>query len=279
MLFRSGRLDVYRQICFFTLVLYSAGLNEWIRMLYWNFQAPHCLLLFVKTGHSSTKLAELDTELDELISVVVGQDDHEPSLAKKLPPNEKNQVRLRTEDLVDFGPVYRCLHIHSVLNERAEFERHYCAQRRKQCQLSLSLTPNQQVSDIRSDLIAAFFSVTWTKLIGVNIVEFQVWTLSSFLHRSRRYKNSNVTLTTRKITNNHHNWCTAVYLLCYIVIKCHSLSWITWSWLGTCLSLGESWTSMNEESRVWNSLALLGRWWDSQRDYTVTAWVLSQNVL
>ncbi|CAH8486751.1 unnamed protein product [Schistosoma turkestanicum] len=56
-----------------------------------------------------------------------------------------NKTFSKVEDLVDFGPVYRCLHIHSVLNERAEFERHYCAQRRKQCQLILSLSPNQQV--------------------------------------------------------------------------------------------------------------------------------------
>ncbi|THD20711.1 Exocyst complex component [Fasciola hepatica] len=97
-------------------------------------------------GHSPAKLAELDTELDELISVAAGQGDREPRPANKLPPNERNLVRLRTEDLVDFGPVYRCLHIHSVLHERAEFERHYCAQRRKQCQLSLSLTPNQQAN-------------------------------------------------------------------------------------------------------------------------------------
>ncbi|VEL35199.1 unnamed protein product [Protopolystoma xenopodis] len=47
------------------------------------------------------------------------------------------------EELVDFGPVYRCLHVHSVLNEQADFERHYCSQRRKQCQLSLSLSPAQ----------------------------------------------------------------------------------------------------------------------------------------
>lgn len=51
----------------------------------------------------------------------------------------------KCEDMVDFGPVYRCLHIHSVLRERAEFERYYCSQRRKQWQLSLSLSPKEQV--------------------------------------------------------------------------------------------------------------------------------------
>lgn len=83
----------------------------------------------------------------------ITNDDHgEPEMTIKTQINVNNdgnccnRTYSKVEDLVDFGPVYRCLHIHSVLNERAEFERHYCTQRRKQCQLILSLSPNQQVS-------------------------------------------------------------------------------------------------------------------------------------
>uniref|UniRef100_A0A183T975 Exocyst complex component 6 n=1 Tax=Schistocephalus solidus TaxID=70667 RepID=A0A183T975_SCHSO len=50
------------------------------------------------------------------------------------------------EDVVNFGPVYRCLHIYAVSGERAEFEHYYFTQRKKQCQLILSLSPSQQVS-------------------------------------------------------------------------------------------------------------------------------------
>lgn len=49
------------------------------------------------------------------------------------------------ENLINFGPIYRCLHIHSVSGERSEFEQYYFTQRRKQCQLILSLSPSQQV--------------------------------------------------------------------------------------------------------------------------------------
>ena len=49
------------------------------------------------------------------------------------------------ENLINFGPIYRCLHIHSISGERSEFEQYYFTQRRKQCQLILSLSPSQQV--------------------------------------------------------------------------------------------------------------------------------------
>ena len=42
------------------------------------------------------------------------------------------------QDLVDFSPVYRCLHIYSVLGGKETFETYYRKQRRKQARLSLS---------------------------------------------------------------------------------------------------------------------------------------------
>jgi hypothetical protein len=36
---------------------------------------------------------------------------------------------------VDFSPVYRCLHIYTVLGERDEFEKYYRKQRRQQSNL------------------------------------------------------------------------------------------------------------------------------------------------
>ncbi|CAI2726138.1 unnamed protein product [Schistosoma spindalis] len=106
----------------------------------------------------NTNTDSLDNELEMLTQIVTNKnhswitnDDHgetEITIKTQINVNDDNccnRTYSKVEDLVDFGPVYRCLHIHSVLNERAEFERHYCTQRRKQCQLILSLSPNQQV--------------------------------------------------------------------------------------------------------------------------------------
>uniref|UniRef100_A0A6I8NTV2 Exocyst complex component n=1 Tax=Ornithorhynchus anatinus TaxID=9258 RepID=A0A6I8NTV2_ORNAN len=47
-----------------------------------------------------------------------------------------------TQDLVDFSPVYRCLHIYSVLGARETFENYYRKQRRKQARLVLQPPSN-----------------------------------------------------------------------------------------------------------------------------------------
>ncbi|GAA49636.1 Exocyst complex component 6B [Clonorchis sinensis] len=88
----------------------------------------------------------LEKELDELRLVAADCCDEDGGVTCSTTSSKCIPAHLRMEDLVDFGPVYRCLHIHTMLNERPEFERYYCAQRRKQCQLSLSLTMNQQTS-------------------------------------------------------------------------------------------------------------------------------------
>ncbi|XP_074760338.1 exocyst complex component 6B isoform X8 [Athene noctua] len=46
------------------------------------------------------------------------------------------------QDLVDFSPVYRCLHIYSVLDARETFENYYRKQRRKQARLVLQPPSN-----------------------------------------------------------------------------------------------------------------------------------------
>merc|ERR550539_2324465 len=54
---------------------------------------------------------------------------------------------LSAPDLVDFGPVYRCLHIYTVLGERETYERYYRKQRAQQCTLTLT-PPNNMHEDI-----------------------------------------------------------------------------------------------------------------------------------
>ncbi|XP_056612461.1 exocyst complex component 6B [Triplophysa dalaica] len=51
--------------------------------------------------------------------------------------NEEADKVSGAQDLVDFSPVYRCLHIYSVLGARDTFENYYRKQRRKQARLVL----------------------------------------------------------------------------------------------------------------------------------------------
>ncbi|VDD76357.1 unnamed protein product [Mesocestoides corti] len=75
-------------------------------------------------------------------------------------PDTKNNI----EALINFGPIYRCLHIHSVSGERSEFEQYYFTQRRKQCQLILSLSPSQQ-SSLRN------YSEFFSRVVGFFLVD------------------------------------------------------------------------------------------------------------
>uniref|UniRef100_A0A8K9V345 Exocyst complex component n=1 Tax=Oncorhynchus mykiss TaxID=8022 RepID=A0A8K9V345_ONCMY len=51
---------------------------------------------------------------------------------------------LTAQDLVDFSPVYRCLHIYTVLGDRETFENYYRKQRKKQARLVLQPQSNMQ---------------------------------------------------------------------------------------------------------------------------------------
>ena len=53
---------------------------------------------------------------------------------------------LSAQDLVDFSPVYRCLHIYTVLGERDTFEKYYRKQRLQQSRLTLQQPSNMHES-------------------------------------------------------------------------------------------------------------------------------------
>uniref|UniRef100_A0A8C8A4R8 Exocyst complex component n=1 Tax=Oryzias sinensis TaxID=183150 RepID=A0A8C8A4R8_9TELE len=54
---------------------------------------------------------------------------------------------LTAQDLVDFSPVYRCLHIYTVLGDRETFENYYRKQRKKQARLVLQPQANMSYCD------------------------------------------------------------------------------------------------------------------------------------
>nr|XP_033467399.1 exocyst complex component 6 isoform X3 [Epinephelus lanceolatus] len=55
---------------------------------------------------------------------------------------EADEEILTAQDLVDFSPVYRCLHIYTVLGDRETFESYYRKQRKKQARLVLQPQAN-----------------------------------------------------------------------------------------------------------------------------------------
>ena len=44
---------------------------------------------------------------------------------------------LSASDIVDFSPVYKCMHIFGLVGSRVEFETYYRSQRRRQARLAL----------------------------------------------------------------------------------------------------------------------------------------------
>ncbi|XP_055085530.1 exocyst complex component 6 [Periophthalmus magnuspinnatus] len=55
---------------------------------------------------------------------------------------EADEEILTAQELVDFSPVYRCLHIYTVLGDRETFENYYRKQRKKQARLVLQPQAN-----------------------------------------------------------------------------------------------------------------------------------------
>ncbi|KAK3741299.1 hypothetical protein RRG08_034344 [Elysia crispata] len=77
---------------------------------------------------------------------------------------DENEEELSAQDLIDFSPVYRCLHIYTVLGDKEKFESYYRAQRWKQARLSLQPPPNMHES---LDLFKRYFH----DIIGFFVVE------------------------------------------------------------------------------------------------------------
>ncbi|KAK3094794.1 hypothetical protein FSP39_006322 [Pinctada imbricata] len=72
----------------------------------------------------------------------VEEEEEEGADTSLIPHSEEELAELSAQDLIDFSPVYRCLHIYTVLGDREKFETYYRKQRRKQARLSLQPPPN-----------------------------------------------------------------------------------------------------------------------------------------
>ncbi|XP_055954045.1 exocyst complex component 6B-like isoform X2 [Argiope bruennichi] len=74
---------------------------------------------------------------------------------------------LSAQDMIDFSPVYRCLHIHTVLGEREAFEQYYRNQRKQQAKLALQ--PSTNMSETIDGYRTYFFGI-----VGFFVVEDHV---------------------------------------------------------------------------------------------------------
>ncbi|KAK0146570.1 Exocyst complex component 6 [Merluccius polli] len=71
---------------------------------------------------------------------------------------------LTAQDLVDFSPVYRCLHIYSILGDRETFENYYRKQRKKQARLVLQPQANMHET-------AEGYRKYFNQIVGFFVVE------------------------------------------------------------------------------------------------------------
>jgi exocyst complex component 6 len=74
---------------------------------------------------------------------------------------------LSAQDLIDFSPIYRCLHIYTVLNDKEYFEKDYRQQRRDQAKLVL------QAPQAMHDNLEAYKTYIYS-IVGFFVVEDHV---------------------------------------------------------------------------------------------------------
>ncbi|PNJ89451.1 EXOC6 isoform 5 [Pongo abelii] len=95
----------------------------------------------------------------------IPEERNETVLKHSLEEEDENEEEVLTvQDLVDFSPVYRCLHIYSVLGDEETFENYYRKQRKKQARLVLQPQSNMHET---VDGYRRYF----TQIVGFFVVE------------------------------------------------------------------------------------------------------------
>ncbi|XP_057681463.1 exocyst complex component 6 isoform X1 [Corythoichthys intestinalis] len=85
-------------------------------------------------GHYTKPLYSLNGQTHTHTSLMMDDDAEDE--------DDADEEILTAQDLVDFSPVYRCLHIYAVLGDRETFENYYRKQRKKQARLVLQPQAN-----------------------------------------------------------------------------------------------------------------------------------------
>lgn len=80
---------------------------------------------------------------------------------------DDDEEDVNAQDLIDFSPIYRCLHIYTVLNDKEYFEKDYRKQRRDQAKLVL------QAPQTMHDNLEAYKTYIYS-IVGFFVVEDHV---------------------------------------------------------------------------------------------------------
>nr|CAD7193879.1 unnamed protein product [Timema douglasi] len=133
-----------------------------------------------------------------------GEIDYEPPAESTYDAEED----LSAQDLIDFSPVYRCLHIYSVLGSRETFETYYRKQRKKQARLVLQPPTNMH------ETIAGYRAYIHG-IVGFFVVEDHVLNTGNGLV-NRTYLDEVWNMALSKIVNalrTHSAYCTDATLM------------------------------------------------------------------
>ncbi|XP_063231867.1 exocyst complex component 6B isoform X2 [Bacillus rossius redtenbacheri] len=133
-----------------------------------------------------------------------GEADYEPPAESTYDAEED----LSAQDLIDFSPVYRCLHIYTVLGSRETFETYYRKQRKKQARLVLQPPTNMH------ETIAGYRAYIHG-IVGFFVVEDHVLNTGNGLV-NRTYLDEVWSMALSKIVNalrTHSAYCTDATLM------------------------------------------------------------------
>ncbi|XP_077991948.1 exocyst complex component 6B-like [Glandiceps talaboti] len=122
--------------------------------------------------------------------------------------DEEEEEEANAQDMVDYAPVYRCLHIYSVLGSREQFETYYRSQRKKQARLALQ-PPNNMYESLNGYL--KYFH----QILGFFVVEDHILSTTQGLV-TREYLNELWDMSLHKIVailRTHSAYCTDATLL------------------------------------------------------------------
>ncbi|XP_047469838.1 exocyst complex component 6B-like isoform X2 [Penaeus chinensis] len=118
------------------------------------------------------------------------------------------EEELCAQDLINFAPVYRCLHIYTVLGAREQFETYYRQQRREQARLALQPPTNmhENLEGYRQYLYG---------VVGFFVIEDHVLNTGNGLV-TRPYLDEVWDMASGKVVNNirnHSSYCTDTHLM------------------------------------------------------------------
>ncbi|XP_070540894.1 exocyst complex component 6B-like isoform X2 [Ptychodera flava] len=125
--------------------------------------------------------------------------------------DEDDDEEISAQDMVDFAPVYRCLHIYSVLGSREQFETYYRSQRKKQARLA-SQPPNNMYESLNG------YVKYFHQILGFFVVEDHILSTTQGLV-TREYLNELWEMALHKIVailRTHSAYCTDATLLLQI---------------------------------------------------------------